>query len=344
MRPDLRIETAFLDLVQAVVRHGRRPAGPAGYDEIVVVPLLLTEAYHAKVDVPAAVAEADAHATRACRSGPPRSSASRPRFLEVLDLRLREALKRRPGSASSTPSCWPPPAPRDPLANQAVARLARRLGRPPQAAGHRGVRLGALPRPPARPSAPSAPRAAPHRGRLAVPGARASCPTGPRSSPSRPAPSPCPSRSAPTRSGPHDPGPLRRRRGRARPGLTGVDRFASADRARSTQRRSQLAGRVGGHADQLAPSRSSWRDRVGGDAAVHGPAGGRCCRAALRKPNRVPTARSAARRRHALVPAQTPRRRPARRTPRRRRRAGRGRAAGRGRRARRPRGSPSSSQ
>ena len=30
----------------------------------------------------------------------------------------------------------------DPLANQAVARLARRLGHAPQAAGDRGVRLG----------------------------------------------------------------------------------------------------------------------------------------------------------------------------------------------------------
>src|SRR6478735_383964 len=58
MRPDLRIEAAFLDLA--------RPDSPsvvarlvkAGYDEIVVVPLLLSEAYHAKVDVPAAIAEA----------------------------------------------------------------------------------------------------------------------------------------------------------------------------------------------------------------------------------------------------------------------------------------------
>src|SRR5918992_4352300 len=60
MRPDLRIETAFLDLsrprfdtvVDRLVR--------AGHDEIVVVPLLLSEAFHAKVDVPSVVAWAQA--------------------------------------------------------------------------------------------------------------------------------------------------------------------------------------------------------------------------------------------------------------------------------------------
>ena len=41
----------------------------AGHDEIVVVPLLLTEAYHAKVDVPSAVAEADARHERAADPG-----------------------------------------------------------------------------------------------------------------------------------------------------------------------------------------------------------------------------------------------------------------------------------
>ena len=60
MRPDLRIEPAFLELskpgFQTVVDRLVR----AGYDEIVVVPLLLSEAYHAKVDVPTEIAEATA--------------------------------------------------------------------------------------------------------------------------------------------------------------------------------------------------------------------------------------------------------------------------------------------
>ncbi|HEY9354253.1 MAG TPA: CbiX/SirB N-terminal domain-containing protein, partial [Nocardioides sp.] len=52
LRPDLRIEAAFLDhsrpRFQAVVDKLVK----AGHDEIVVVPLLLTEAFHARVDVP----------------------------------------------------------------------------------------------------------------------------------------------------------------------------------------------------------------------------------------------------------------------------------------------------
>src|SRR5690554_5623413 len=55
MRPDLRVEAAFLelcgpsfdDVVDQLVRDG--------HDEIVVVPLLLVEAYHAKIDVPKVV-------------------------------------------------------------------------------------------------------------------------------------------------------------------------------------------------------------------------------------------------------------------------------------------------
>jgi sirohydrochlorin ferrochelatase len=102
LRPDLRIETAFLD------------------------PLLLTDAHHANVDVPAAVAEADARhegvqvratsilGLEAC-------------FLEVLDVRMREALKDARvreldalvlAAAGSS----------DALANQSVARLARLWG------------------------------------------------------------------------------------------------------------------------------------------------------------------------------------------------------------------------
>ena len=58
MRPDLRIETAFLELSKPTFGSVVDKLVKAGYDEIVVVPLLLTEAYHAKVDVPRAIAEA----------------------------------------------------------------------------------------------------------------------------------------------------------------------------------------------------------------------------------------------------------------------------------------------
>lgn len=125
-RPDLRVEAAFLDL--------SRPSFPtvidrlvkAGYDEIVVVPLLLTEAYHAKVDVPSAIAAVNAaHPDVQVRATAVLGLEAR--FLEVLDERLRTALRERrvreldalvlAGAGSS-----------DPLANQAVARLARIWG------------------------------------------------------------------------------------------------------------------------------------------------------------------------------------------------------------------------
>jgi sirohydrochlorin ferrochelatase len=125
LRPDLRIETAFLDLSKpslntVVDRLARR------HDEVVVVPLLLTDAFHAKIDVPAAVAEADArHAHVQVRATSILGLETC--FLEVLDVRMREALKKSRvreldalvlAAAGSS----------DPLANQSVARLARLWG------------------------------------------------------------------------------------------------------------------------------------------------------------------------------------------------------------------------
>ena len=75
MRPDLRIEPAFLELAKPSFATVVDRLVQAGYDEIVVVPLLLTEAYHAKVDVPAAIAEATARHAGPARSAPPRCSA-----------------------------------------------------------------------------------------------------------------------------------------------------------------------------------------------------------------------------------------------------------------------------
>jgi len=126
MRPDLRIEPAFLGhsrpSFDTVVDRLLR----AGHDEIVVVPLLLSEAYHATVDVPEAVAAAsDRHPELRIRAA--RILGLEPVFLEVLDQRLRAALKQARvreldalvlAAAGSS----------DPLANQAVARLARLWG------------------------------------------------------------------------------------------------------------------------------------------------------------------------------------------------------------------------
>jgi sirohydrochlorin ferrochelatase len=126
MRPDLRVEAAFLELsrpsFQTVVDRLVR----AGHDEIVVVPLLLSEAFHAKVDVPTAVAQAQAR-HEGVKIQATKVLGLETRFLEVLDVRMREALAKARvreldalvlAAAGSS----------DPLANQAVARLARLWG------------------------------------------------------------------------------------------------------------------------------------------------------------------------------------------------------------------------
>lgn len=125
-RPDLKIEPAFLDLSKPTFHTVVDRLVRAGHDEIVVVPLLLSEAYHAKVDVPAAVAEANArHEGLEIRASA--VLGLEPAFLQVLDERLRTALRAARvreldalvlAAAGSS----------DALANQAVARLARVWG------------------------------------------------------------------------------------------------------------------------------------------------------------------------------------------------------------------------
>src|SRR3954452_20051338 len=126
MRPDLKVEAAFLELSKPSFQTVVDRLVKAGHEEIVVVPLLLTEAYHAKVDVPSAIAEAT---TR--HPGVQVRATSilglEPHFLEVLDLRMREALKAsRVGKLAALVLAAAGSS--DPLANQAVARLARVWG------------------------------------------------------------------------------------------------------------------------------------------------------------------------------------------------------------------------
>lgn len=120
LRPDLRVETAFLDLCRPSFDKVVAKLVRARFEEIVVVPLLLNEAQH---EVSSAIAEATAaHPGLQVRAS--RELGLEPAFLEVLDRRLREALSAARvreldalvlAAAGSS----------DPLANQAVARLAR---------------------------------------------------------------------------------------------------------------------------------------------------------------------------------------------------------------------------
>jgi sirohydrochlorin ferrochelatase len=125
-RPDLRVEPAFLELSRPSFDQVVDRLVKAGYDEIVVVPLLLTRAYHAKVDVPEAIAAAGArHPALQIRATD--VLGLEPVFLEVLDRRLRTALREARvreldalvlAAAGSS----------DALANQAVTRLSRLWG------------------------------------------------------------------------------------------------------------------------------------------------------------------------------------------------------------------------
>jgi sirohydrochlorin ferrochelatase len=126
MRPDLRIEAAFLDHSRPDTASVVERLAARGHREAVVVPLLLSGAYHARVDVPQVVDEVsrltpDVSVRVADVIGPDVA------LLGVLDQRLREALRQArvreldalvlAGAGSS-----------DARANAAMSRLARVWG------------------------------------------------------------------------------------------------------------------------------------------------------------------------------------------------------------------------
>ena len=92
VRPDLKVEPAFLELSRPGFQTVVDRLVKAGHDEIVVVPLLLTEAHHATVDVPAAIAEATERHPQVRIQGTDVLGLETC-FLQVLDERLREALR-----------------------------------------------------------------------------------------------------------------------------------------------------------------------------------------------------------------------------------------------------------
>ncbi|MGA8988655.1 sirohydrochlorin chelatase [Aeromicrobium sp.] len=126
MRPDLRVEPAFLDLAEPDFDVAVDRLVAEGHQEIVVVPLLLTEAFHATIDVPkviaAALARHDGILIEATRVLGIENA-----FFNILDKRLRDALSHNrvreldalvlAGAGSS-----------DPLANAAISRAARTWG------------------------------------------------------------------------------------------------------------------------------------------------------------------------------------------------------------------------
>lgn len=125
LRPGLRVETSFLDHCAPAVPHAVDRLAADGVREVTAVPLLLTRAFHATTDVPAALGEA------AARYGGPsgpvirRADVLGPSALlvEALERRLREA--GAPRRRASTGVVLAAAGSSDPGAVAAVAAVAR---------------------------------------------------------------------------------------------------------------------------------------------------------------------------------------------------------------------------
>jgi sirohydrochlorin ferrochelatase len=124
-RPDLRVVTSYLDHapptpVQAL------GALAAADDGAVVLPLLLTAAYHTKTDIPRALAEVHRrHPRLALRYGDP--LGPHPLLIEALERRLAEA--GTPAGDPDTAVVLVAAGSSDPAAGGTIARLARRWRR-----------------------------------------------------------------------------------------------------------------------------------------------------------------------------------------------------------------------
>jgi len=126
LRPDLRVATAFLDHSEPDLDSVVDRLVAEGHSEIVVVPLLLTEAYHAHVDVPRAAEQAQLRHD-GVRVQVTDVLGIEAALFRVLDQRLRAALSQHrvreldalvlAGAGSS-----------DPIANAMISRAARAWG------------------------------------------------------------------------------------------------------------------------------------------------------------------------------------------------------------------------
>ncbi|WP_252945802.1 sirohydrochlorin chelatase, partial [Streptomyces sp. CHB19.2] len=92
LRPEVRVETGFLDFNVPSVRGVLESLETEGVRDVVALPLLLTRAFHAKADIPAVLADA-----------PPRLRIRQAEVLGPSPL-LRSALERRLYEAGLTPA------------------------------------------------------------------------------------------------------------------------------------------------------------------------------------------------------------------------------------------------
>jgi len=125
-RPGLTVEAAFVDQAKPAVDAVIDRLVARGHDEIVVVPLVLTDTFLNTTDLPTALAAAAERHPRVKFQATPVLGLEQS-FLQVVDERMRQALRQAHAreldalvlaSVGST----------DPLVNQSIARLARLWG------------------------------------------------------------------------------------------------------------------------------------------------------------------------------------------------------------------------
>ncbi|MEF9907337.1 sirohydrochlorin chelatase [Streptomyces sp. P9-A2] len=120
LRPELRVETGFLDFDVPSVPGVLDSLAAEGVRDVVALPLLLTRAFHAKADIPAVLADADPRLRirRADVLGPS------PLLLAALERRLYEA-GLTPADKSSTGVVLASAGSTDPEAIAVIAAIAR---------------------------------------------------------------------------------------------------------------------------------------------------------------------------------------------------------------------------
>jgi sirohydrochlorin ferrochelatase len=125
-RPGLETRAAFLDhcvpslprVLSALAEGG--PGGQGGPADVVVVPLLLTAAYHSKTDIPAQVAAARRPGLRVAQAS---ALGPNPLLLSALERRLAEA-GADPAGRAETSVVLAAAGSSDPAANATITALA----------------------------------------------------------------------------------------------------------------------------------------------------------------------------------------------------------------------------
>ncbi|MFF7788389.1 CbiX/SirB N-terminal domain-containing protein [Streptomyces sp. NPDC007991] len=120
LRPDVRVETGFLDFNVPSVQGVLESLAVQGVRDVVALPLLLTRAFHAKADIPAVLAAAppQLRIRQAEVLGPS------PLLLSALERRLYEA-GLSPADTSSTGVVLASAGSTDPEAIAVIAEIAR---------------------------------------------------------------------------------------------------------------------------------------------------------------------------------------------------------------------------